>query len=797
MSRWLDALAVGLVVCAGDLGARAVRPAQGEELPGTARIDWPEADLSGRLMDGAHRFIDQKIAESEAQRGRAWSRDFSSPEAYARSVAPNRERFRTIIGAVDDRPPPAMERYGVDVDQPLVGETAAFTVWQVRWPVVDGVWGCGLLVEPRGTPRGHVVLVPDSNEVPEESVGLHGAWSVRDDKAPERAPAARLAASGFTVIVPVTVSRDKLITDDAQLAKSDQTYREWIYRQAYHMGRHVIGYEVQTVLAAVDWLEAIHGPGAMIGVCGRGDGGLTALYAAAVDTRIDAVLVSDSFDSRQDVWREPIDRNVWGLLREFGDAEIAGLVLPRGLVIECLARSEPSSDREPGRSVGAAAGEPDDFPPGKGVRRPPHLDTVNREIARVELGDMLAAPTIVVSETGPLSETALEGFITLLGAHELRPWGGETLADRRESFDPAARHLRYVKEIEGHVQRLVRQADKTRDDGFLFTVMPELAGGKWSTDRRHPTHDAATFIEGARAYRERFHVEAMGRFDDPLMAPNARSRIVAESDAWTAYDVVLDVYPGFFAWGVLVLPKNLEPGERRPVVVCQHGRNGVPLDLVNMNNPAYSNAAAVLAERGFVTFAPHNLYRGEDRYRWLCRKANNVGTTLFSFIIASHDQITRWLAAQPFVDPERIAFYGLSYGGETAVRVPPILERYCLSICSGDFNQWTRKVAATDEAFSFMRTIEWEMPYWNLGRTFDYAEMSYLMVPRPFMVERGHHDLVGRDPWVAHEYAKVRWLYAQLGLADRTEIEFFQGGHSMNLQRSVAFLHKHLQWPEP
>ena len=119
---------------------------------------------------------------------------------------------------------------------------------------------------------------------------------------------------------------------------------------------------------------------------------------------------------------------------------------------------------------------------------------------------------------------------------------------------------------------------------------------------------------------------------------------------------------------------------------------------------------------------------------------------------------------------------GLSYGGETAVRVPPILEKYCLSICSGDFNQWTTKVAATDAPFSFMRTIEWEMPYWNLGQTFDYAEMTYLMVPRPFMVERGHLDRVGRDQWVAHEYAKVRFLYAQLGLTDRTEIEFFQGG---------------------
>ena len=121
----------------------------------------------------------------------------------------------------------------------------------------------------------------------------------------------------------------------------------------------------------------------------------------------------------------------------------------------------------------------------------------------------------------------------------------------------------------------------------------------------------------------------------------------------------------------------------------------------------------------------------------------------------------------------------------------------CLSICSGDFNQWTRKVAATDQPFSFMRTIEWEMPYWNLGQTFDYAEMAYLMVPRPFMVERGHLDTVSRDPWVAHEYAKVSWLYAQLGIADRTEIEFFQGGHSINGEGTFAFLHQHLHWPEP
>ena len=287
----------------------------------------------------------------------------------------------------------------------------------------------------------------------------------------------------------------------------------------------------------------------------------------------------------------------------------------------------------------------------------------------------------------------------------------------------------------------------------------------------------------------------MGRFDEPMLPFNARTRKVAESAKWIAYDVVLDVFPELFAWGVLVLPRDLKPGERRPVVVCQHGRNGVPRDTLDANNTAYNNFAGALAERGFITFAPHNLYRGEDRYRWLSRKANTVKGTLFSFIIAQHDQILRWLETLPNVDGNHIAFYGLSYGGETAVRVPAILEKYCLSICSGDFNQWTRKVAATDEPFSFMRTIEWEMPYWNLGSTFDYAEMTYLMVPRPFMVERGHLDRVGADSWVSHEYAKTRWLYAQLGLADRTEIEFFQGGHSINGEGTFEFLHKHLNWP--
>ena len=765
----------------------AAEPPRGAQLPDTQPLDWPEADLSTRLMDGAHLFAERKIAESVEKRATFWARDFSSAEAYAKSVEPNRAHFKTILGVVDARLPAAMERYGDEPRPALVAETTKYRVWQVRWPVLEGLWGSGLLVEPRVLAVAQAVLVPDAGQTPEQYLGLAPGL-------PATAQAARrLAENGFQLVIPITISREKLTTEDAQLRASDQTHREWTYRQAFHMGRHVIGYEVQTVLAAADWLRTQHGGGfpqgqsaasppengggLPLGVLGFAEGAQTAFYSAAVDARFTAALVSGYFDSRQHVASEPIDRNVWSLLREFGDAEIAGLILPRALGIEHCAVPDITGQ--------------------KGEWHTPAFASVQAEVQRIATGALLQKPALVQSGGSAFCDEALTAFANRLGVNELAPLSAEIPAERRTAFDPTAREARYFHEMERHVQTLLQASDQFRDASFLFKIMPELADNTWSTQRRHPVQPAEKFIQGAKPFRERFRNEAMGSFDEPLLPFHARTRKVAETAKWTAYDVVLDVWPEVFAWGVLTLPADLKPGERRPVVVCQGGRNSLPRDTLDGDKTAYNNFAAALAERGFITFAPFNLYRGEDRYRTLSRKANTVRATLFSFIIAQHDQILRWLETQPFVDGQRIAFYGLSYGGESAMRVPAILEKYCLSICSGDFNQWTRKVAATDQPFSFMRSIEWEMPYWNLGRTFDYAEMAYLILPRPFMVERGHLDRVGRDAWVAHEYAKVAWLYAQLGLADRTQIEYFQGGHSINGEGTFDFLHRHLAWPKP
>jgi hypothetical protein len=263
---------------------------------------------------------------------------------------------------------------------------------------------------------------------------------------------------------------------------------------------------------------------------------------------------------------------------------------------------------------------------------------------------------------------------------------------------------------------------------------------------------------------------------------------------------MLDVWPDVVAWGYLLLPKNMKPSEKRPVVICQHGLDGLPEDVVTEDQKTrgwkfYKAFATNLAREGFITFAPHHFYRGKDAFRVIQRKLNITGKTLFSVMIGQHQRILEWLKTQPHVDEKRIAFYGLSYGGKAAMRIPAVLPDYCLSICSGDFNEWVRKCVSTELSLNFVFKNEYEMWEPNLGRTFNYAEMAALIAPRPFMVERGHNDGVGIDEWVGYEYAKVHRLYDQLGIGDRTEIEYFDGPHTINGKGTFKFLHKWLQWP--
>lgn len=731
-----------------------------DPLPGTKSLT-KTGDLARIMVDGLHKYLDRELAAAVEERKQRWKLDTSSPEAFSKSIQPNRERLRKLLGVVDRRLPPRMEYAGGPDDPALVAETDRYKVYTVRWAVLPGVDGEGLLLEPVKTPKGFVIALGDADWAPEKFVGLAPGVT-----APSQIPR-RMAEEGYRVIVPVLIDRADTHSGSAKLNKwTNQPHREFVHRMAYEMGRTLIGYEVQKVLAAIDWHLKQPDAASEVWLFGYGEGGAVALFTGALDDRVRETRVGGYVEARESVWKQPIYRNVWGLLTEFGDAELARLAGQppeewRKRVFWLL--GDPDA-------VALATGPPAERPNRRGAAPgavwAPWIEDGRRELARLS------------------KEWQLGGSISpFLNSRDPTP-ALTSPKDLRASFNPAARQKRQFDQLVGFTQKLWRDSEAVRKE--FWKKADASSPEKWE--------------KSCDWYRDYFHTEVIGKLPDPTMPMNPRTRVVYDEPKWTGYEVVLDVYPDVIASGILLLPKGMKPGEKRPVVVCQHGLEGRPQDVCNPKERtrAYNSYGARLADRGYIVYAPQNPYIFENHFRQVQRKANPLKLSLFSFIIAQHGRTLDWLETLPNVDPKKIAFYGLSYGGKTAMRVPAVEKRYCLSICSGDFNEWIGKNVSVDLDRSYMWTREYEMYEFDLGNTFNYAEMAYLIAPRPFMVERGHDDGVGTDEMVAYEYARVRYLYAnRLKLPDRTAIEFTPGGHEVFLKGTLEFLEKHLGKPSP
>ncbi len=766
------ALVASLLCFASKVAAEEVvkdpKPAATHEPLGGTKPLTMEGDIASQMLTGVDKFLHYELIDRSAERRwQRWEkRDFSSAEAYHKSIEPNRKRLAHILGLRDPRVPfDAPELVSTTAQPALVGKGENFEAFAVRWPAFGDVHGEGLLLVPKDKKVADVIAIPDADLTPEQITGLMpGVPS-------ESQYARRLAESGCRVLVPVLIDRKmkKRHAPDST-SGSNLSSREFLYRSAFELGRHLIGYEVQKVLAGVDWFVKDAGKEKpRICVFGWGEGGMLALYAGALDTRINAVCVSGYFSHHRHIYEEPIDRNVFGLREEFSDAFLAAMVLPRDyMMVEGVGGPElvlPGQGGAPANLTGPTRNEAgQEYERGK----------------RLVSGKGFAFPNIAyrwLPGSGQKFPTgsALRDFLLHLrvGAALAKDSGAPQVL--RNAFDIEVRQERQQHEIDRHNQWLLTESPYVR-----AKFMKELYDAA-------DTKSLEKYSEARKKYREIFAKEVIGQFEDKLLPPNPRSRKAYEGDGWTGYEVVLDVFPDVIAYGILLLPNDLKPGEKRPVVVCQHGLEGRPQHTIGKEGyPYYKAFAARLAERGFITFAPQNLYIFQDRFRTLQRKANPLGKTLFSIIVPQHQQITDWLKSLPFVDGNRIGFYGLSYGGKSAMRIPALVDNYCLSICSADFNEWVWKNASTRSPYSYAWHGEYEI-----------FEFAALIAPRPFMVERGHFDGVAPDETVGYEFAKVRNLYeARLGLIDRCQIEWFVGPHTINGKGTFEFLHKHLDWPK-
>jgi dienelactone hydrolase len=732
------------------LPARSMTELLGD--PATRMVDGIDRFMVGQNLKVAQRRSNFWLSEQDLQANRLWLSERLGIEKTRFSRQPGFLFERAAVATLNGR-----------------------EVNRVRWPVLPhpaeqladsvGLWAEGLLIE-HSPAAPWMVLIPDADESAESLL-------LQDD--PDRRSEFLLrCASRMNVLVMSTVSRAMHRHGHAEMSR-----REYLHRAAFVLGRTLTGYEIQMIQAAIDRFPD---PGDVI-VCGFGEGGRTALMTAAVDTRVDLTMVGSYFTSRREIWREPISRQVFGLSNRFGDAELALLVAPRGFV----AFGGKTYDVK----LAGRGGAPAEW------RSPQNTEWLD-EVARFEALSKRLFPELPPhwAFAGGVWKTG-NVILSLTGIdvdENVEPAKVTVVADPKTLRHAAqSRRDRLFAGIDAYNQALLAESEYERGTFLNLGHSRSIADNKHN---RLDTSSVAAYKKSIERFRSHFRERVIGWFDDPRSEPNARKLQLRNGRNWTGYAVTLDVFPHVIAYGELLMPDDIAAGEQRPVVVCQHGLEGRPGDTVVGDHRAYHDFAARLAEQGFIVFCPQNPYIGQDAFRSLQRKAYPIGKTLFSVIGAQHQQILDWLKTIPSVDPNRIAFYGLSYGGKSAMRLPALLPDYCLSICSADFNDWVWKNASSRSRYSYVGTGEYEIFEFGLGKTFNYAEMAALIAPRPFMVERGHFDGVAPDDRVAKEFGKVRFLYrARLGLPDACQIEWFNGPHTINAEGTFAFLQRHLDWP--
>src|SRR5208282_3816008 len=161
----------------GSQTSTAIPP--GSVMPGTAPLTM-QGDMASEMVDGIRRFLLHKMQTREADRAQLWSRDYSSPEHYERSVASNRHSFQHIIGAEDKRiAPPSLQLTGTASFPLWFAQGKNYRVYSARWSVLPpvtadsgGLEAEGLLLEPEKPPVARVVAIPDADWTPEMLVGL-------------------------------------------------------------------------------------------------------------------------------------------------------------------------------------------------------------------------------------------------------------------------------------------------------------------------------------------------------------------------------------------------------------------------------------------------------------------------------------------------------------------------------------------------------------------------------------------------------------------------------------------------
>jgi hypothetical protein len=185
---------------------------------------------------------------------------------------------------------------------------------------------------------------------------------------------------------------------------------------------------------------------------------------------------------------------------------------------------------------------------------------------------------------------------------------------------------------------------------------------------------------------------------------------------------------------------------------------------------------------------------GRDR---VTRRAQVLGRSTVGIEARKFGRVLDFLSTLPFVDSSRFAFYGLSYGGYTALWAGPAEPRFKVVISSGHFNEWDVKTTDLTQGTSFLfYPAVLDMFSFGLLPRFNHAEVAMLIAPRAFMIEAGAKDgvIIAPRRFADLEMSRVQDLYRRLGIPEMCQVARFNGPHKIDGTEAYPFLDLRLDW---
>ncbi len=261
------------------------------------------------------------IEEYDERADEAWNRDYSSIDAFKRSVEPNREKWKALLN------PPVLKKTGPLEKRPHMPLQDIHAEW-VKLPL-GPVTAEGILVFPPGASKENPVPIV----IAQHGIGSTPEKTFEIGHKNYHEYSRELLKAGFAVLAPMNLR--------------SMPRRNYIERLCRLIDTTLPGIELVRMQHLLDVvLEDPRIDADRVGMWGLSLGGMATMFWAPLEPRIKACVVSGWYNHRLTKMALPDDRYVSfmvveeehaffrGWATEFADYDVTSLICPRPLLVQ-------------------------------------------------------------------------------------------------------------------------------------------------------------------------------------------------------------------------------------------------------------------------------------------------------------------------------------------------------------------------------------------------------------------------------------------------------------------------------